>query len=168
MTVAAAAVVILSAGVITGVRTLDRTGLDAAFAAELEQHHLRSFSRTPACEFESADPGAVESWVERNLGYRVEVPAIRGARLLGARRCVLEGQPTAHLLYRSGDRALTVYVPASGSQAHGAAVRFARNRPRCEKGPLGEALCVVPAGQMQVAVSEIAAPQLLSMVARSD
>uniref|UniRef100_UPI001F57367B anti-sigma factor n=1 Tax=Anaeromyxobacter terrae TaxID=2925406 RepID=UPI001F57367B len=139
--------------------------LEGALAADLERLHLRSFSRAEPCEFQSDDPARVAGWLESALGYRVDVPSMPGATLLGARRCNVAGEPAAHLLYRVGDHALTVIVPAAGSGAAKATARFASNGPRCTEGPLGEGICVVPeAAQTAVAVSDVAPPALLSLL----
>ena len=87
-----------------------------------------------------------------------------GATLLGARRCRLHGQVTASLLYRHGDGALTLFVPAAGSPAEREAARFAEEGARCTQGPVGERICVAPGSggaHAAVAVSELEPAVLL-------
>ncbi len=143
-------------------------GFNDALAMDLERHHLKAFSRTSPCDFESSDPQAVKAWVEREVGYSVEVPVVPGATLLGARRCQLGGQLTASLQYRYGDRAMTLFLPPPGSAAARQAARFADDGPRCTQGPVGERICVAPlAGEENaaVAVSELDSPVLLETLA---
>lgn len=144
------------------------SGMNEALAMDLERHHLKSFSRATPCEFESSDPAAVKAWVEREVGYSVEVPEVPGATLLGARRCRLHGQLSVSLLYRYGDQAMTLFLPPPGSSAARSAVRFAGSGPRCTLGPIGERICVSPRGGGEhavVAVSELDAPILLDVLA---
>ncbi|XXF75224.1 zf-HC2 domain-containing protein [Myxococcaceae bacterium GXIMD 01537] len=145
------------------------SGMNDALAMDLERHHLKAFSRATPCEFESSDPAAVKAWVEREVGYGVEVPVVPGATLLGARRCRLHGQLSASLLYRhEGGKAMTLFLPPPGSSAARDAARFAGEGPRCTQGPVGERICVAPreGAQAALAVSELEAPVLLEALAR--
>ncbi|ACG72966.1 putative transmembrane anti-sigma factor [Anaeromyxobacter sp. K] len=163
---ALAAGLALAAGGIAGGAWLagrGRAGLDRGLASDAERTHLRSFSRASPCEFESRDAGAVASWLEGALGFTVPVPELPGATLLGARRCALGGQPAAHLLYRVGERALTVLVPGAGSPASAAVERVARGGASCTAGPLGERVCALPLARPALAVSELDPPALLAL-----
>ncbi|WP_375765269.1 zf-HC2 domain-containing protein [Archangium gephyra] len=145
------------------------SGMNDALAMDLERHHLKAFSRTTPCEFESSDPAEVKAWVERELGYAVEVPVVPGATLLGARRCRLHGQLSASLLYRyEGGKAMTLFLPPAGSPAAREAARFAGEETRCTQGPVGERICVAPRGSEQaaLAVSELEPPVLVDALAR--
>lgn len=145
------------------------SGMNDALAMDLERHHLKAFSRTTPCEFESSDPAAVKAWVERELGYAVEVPVVPGATLLGARRCKLHGQLSASLLYRhEGGKAMTLFLPPPGSPAAREAASFAGGETRCTQGPVGERICVAPrgGGQAALAVSELEQPVLVDALAR--
>lgn len=164
MAVAAGLLAAGAAGLLAA-RALPGRGLDGALAADLVRVHLHSFARAEPCELGSSDAARVAGWLEASLGYRVEVPAVPGATLLGARRCNVAGEPAAHLLYRVGDHPLTVVIPPSGSGAARASARFAARGPRCTTGPLGEGICVVPqAAQTALAVSDVGAPVLLSLL----
>ncbi|WAM23329.1 anti-sigma factor family protein [Myxococcus sp. NMCA1] len=145
------------------------SGMNEALAMDLERHHLKAFSRIAPCEFESSDPAEVKAWVEREVGYPVEVPVVPGATLLGARRCRLHGKLSASLLYRhEGGKAMTLFLPLPGSTAAQEAARFAGDGPRCTQGPVGERICVLPGGgeRAALAVSELEPAVLLAALAR--
>lgn len=138
-------------------------GMNEALAADLEGHHLKSFSRTSPCDFESSDPRAVEDWIRREFGWSVSVPEIGDATLLGARRCRLHGETTPAVLYRHGEKALTLFFPTSDSRAAKGAAAFADGGPRCTAGPHGERICVSSEGDRTVvAVSELDASVLVA------
>ena len=142
-------------------------GMNSALAFELERHHLKAFSRLAPCEFESSDPAEVEAWIRREVGYEVEVPEIPGATLLGARRCRLHGELTASVLYRIGDRAVTIFLAPRESKAGRQAARFAGDGARCAQGPVGEQICVAAREQnapIALAVSELGASALLKIL----
>lgn len=145
------------------------SGMNDALAMDLERHHLKAFSRSAPCEFESSDPAEVKAWVEREVGYAVTVPVVPGATLLGARRCRLHGQLSASLLYRhEGGKAMTLFLPPPGSTAAREAARFAGEGARCTQGPIGERICVAPRGEAHaaLAVSEMEAPVLVDALGR--
>ncbi|HYG68919.1 MAG TPA: zf-HC2 domain-containing protein [Anaeromyxobacteraceae bacterium] len=165
----AAAALVVAGGSLVAVRIAWPSRFERTLAPDLERLHLRSFSRAEPCEFESSDPAAVAAWVERTLGYRAPVPEVAGATLLGARRCALDGEPTAHLLYRVEGRALTVFVPRDGTRADRAARGFAASGPRCTEGALGERVCVIPRDrEVALAVSDAEPPALLARFAGLD
>ncbi|MCP3100761.1 zf-HC2 domain-containing protein [Myxococcus sp. K15C18031901] len=146
-----------------------RGAMNDALAMDLERHHLKAFSRTMPCEFESSDPSAVRAWVEREVGYAVQVPQVPDATLLGARRCTLHGQLSASLLYRHEQgKAMTLFLPPPGSPAAREAVSFAGGGTRCMSGPVGERICVAPreGGRAALVVSEMEASVLVDALAR--
>lgn len=147
--IAAAACV---AAVAVGLVAWPSRHLGTALADDLEAHHLRAFSRASPCELESSDPAVVRRWLAGAVGYPVEVPAIPGARLLGARRCRLHGVLTASLLYRRGDEALTVFIPHAGTDAERDAARVERSPGQCTQARLGDHVCAA-AGRLAVAES---------------
>ncbi|WP_437608510.1 zf-HC2 domain-containing protein [Sorangium sp. So ce834] len=130
-------------------------GVGAAMADELVSHHVRGFARERPCDYESSDPGAVAGWLEGKLGYAVTVPAVSGARLLGARLCQIGQTRTAALMYASGDKPLTVFVPPPGSDAATAARALAGRGVGCTRGPLGNAICARSVEQPVLAVAEV-------------
>ncbi|WP_342378535.1 zf-HC2 domain-containing protein [Myxococcus stipitatus] len=159
---------LLTVGVFGASRLGVAGGLTDALAMDLERHHLKAFSRAAPCEFESSNPEDVKAWVEREVGYEVDVPSVPGAELLGARRCQLHGEVSASLLYRHGDKAMTLFLPEPGSPVAKAAARFAGDGTRCTQGPVGERICVAPrgSGHAALAVSEAESPVLLEALAR--
>lgn len=109
----------------------------------------------------------MRSWVERRLGYEVEVPAPpEGAQLIGARACSLEGRPTAALLYRYDGEGTTVFIPPPGSEALASASRFAEFGARCTRGPLGERICASSDEQSAFVVGNLPEPRMLSLLSR--
>ena len=126
---------------------------DAALADELEARHLTAFARSAPCDFTSSDPAAVRAWIVGNVGYDVQVPVVRGATLLGARRCTVHGGVTASLLYRRGDEPISLFLPRAGSPAESKAVQLSRVRSGCTVGRLGAAVCARP-GLFAVAESQ--------------
>ncbi|WP_338871093.1 anti-sigma factor family protein [Myxococcus stipitatus] len=159
---------LLAVGVFWASRTGSVGGMNDALAMDLERHHLKAFSRAAPCEFESSNPDEVKAWVEREVGYAVDVPSVPGAELLGARRCQLHGEVSASLLYRHGDKAMTLFLPEPGSPVARAAARFAGDETRCTQGPVGERICVARrgSGHAALAVSEAESPVLLDALAR--
>ncbi|WP_437634341.1 zf-HC2 domain-containing protein [Sorangium sp. So ce854] len=130
-------------------------GVGEAMADELVSHHLRGFARERPCDFESSDPGAVAGWIEGELGYAVAVPELSGARLLGARLCQIGDTRTAALMYASGDKPLTVFVPPPRSDAATAARALAGRGVGCTRGPLGNTICASSVEQPVLAVAEV-------------
>lgn len=120
------------------------SGAHRAVVDELEARHLMAFARASPCEFESADPAAVRAWIASQFGQEIRVPAVSGARLLGARRCSLSGSPTVSLMYRRGDEPLSLFLPPPGTPTAVENVRLARASPGCTVGRLGAAVCARP------------------------
>ena len=108
---------------------------------ELEARHLTAFAKSAPCDFESADPAAVRSWIADHLGNEVEVPSVPGATLLGARRCTLSGTSTVSLMYRRGDEPLSLFVAPPGTPTAVENVRLARAAVGCTVARLGAAVC---------------------------
>jgi len=111
---------------------------------ELEARHLTAFARASPCDFESADPAAVRAWIAEHFGREVEIPAVPGGRLLGARRCSLSGTTTVSLMYRRGDEPLSVFLSPSGTPTAAENVRLAGTKPGCTVGRLGATVCASP------------------------
>ncbi|MGK4004517.1 zf-HC2 domain-containing protein [Sorangium sp. So ce1036] len=143
-------------------------GVSAAMADELVTHHVRGFARERPCDIESSDPDAVAGWLEGRLGYAVTVPALPGARLLGARLCQIEGTRTAALMYTSGESPLTVFVPPPSSGAATAARALAGGGVGCTRGPLGNVICAKSVAQPMLAVAEVDAAALAPALAGAD
>jgi anti-sigma factor RsiW len=137
---AVAACVAVAAGLVFA---LERpSALPRTLTADLVLLHLKALSRARPCEFPSADRAAVGAWLAEQVGHPIDVPDLPGVTLLGARRCDLSGGHAVAILYRSGDHALTVFVPVAGSPAAEASASYARGGLRCEAGALSERICV--------------------------
>jgi anti-sigma factor RsiW len=105
----AAAVVLLS--LIVGFEFISpRSGV--LLAAQLAIDHVRCFTIALG-SLGSSDPKAVAREYADHYGWTVPVPASNaaaGIRLIGARRCPFWLGDHAHLLYRHGDRDVSLYV----------------------------------------------------------
>lgn len=142
-------------------------GFNDALAAEVERSHFRAFAGATPCEFSSGDPAQVRAWLRKAVGYDVEVPALEGATLLGARRCELHGVPTAALLYRRGPAGLTLFVPVPHSRAEAEASRFGEARGRCTTGKLGESICALGGRRGAAVAVADARPEVVLAAARA-
>lgn len=69
----------------------------------------------------TADPVAVETWLQARVPFAVHVPRIPGAALEGARLCLLGGQRGAVVRFRLEGEPVSYYVMAEGT---GSADRF--------------------------------------------
>jgi len=95
--------------------------------AGLTLDHLKCFAlhdghRAPV------DERSVEAALEREYGWRVKVPAGLAAEaltLVGARRCLSSDGTTAHVMYRHGNRAVSLYVLPEGGGRPPATMSFA-------------------------------------------
>lgn len=74
-----------------------------ALADDAVSHHLRAFAQGDGsgCDVLDDDPAALSRWLSDTLGRQVEVPALEGARLVGARRCSLLGEHAGAVVYRT-------------------------------------------------------------------
>jgi anti-sigma factor RsiW len=115
--------VVLTALVGYGALTHSPTLLVAGLTAD----HVKCFAvhgghRVPA------DVRSVEATLLREYGWRVTVPAGLAAEsltLVGARRCLSSDGTAAHVMYRHGDRAVSLYVLPEGGGRPAAATSFA-------------------------------------------
>ncbi len=83
-----------------------------AFAAGLALDHVKCFAL-----FENSsgpgDPGTIEGRLKASYGWSLAVPAgsaALGLRLVGGRRCLSTDGRVAHILYRHGTHALSLFV----------------------------------------------------------
>jgi anti-sigma factor RsiW len=89
------------------------------FAAELAVDHVKCFTlfgraSTPG------DPAAIGKRLKAAYGWTLAVPGpseTLGLRLVGGRRCLSTDGSVAHILYRHGDRALSLFVVPSDTRA---------------------------------------------------
>ena len=107
--VAATAVLLLLLGSAAS-RGRDATSSIAALVAHA------SLDLGSAGSFASSDPVELGSWLESRLGYRVEVPIIARAVLVGGRVTELNRVPTAAIRYTMQGRHLTYFaVPSTAT-----------------------------------------------------
>ncbi len=114
---AAAATVLL---VVASALELVTPKSDVLYAAQLAIDHVRCFVVLRSKE--PADPQVVQKTLADNYGWSVPVPpsnADAGLTLIAGRRCPFWLGEHAHLLYRSGDREVSLYVTPGGRPREG-------------------------------------------------
>ena len=122
----ATAAIVLTAVVGYGALTHSSTLLVAGLTLD----HLKCFA-FHGSEAGPADARTVEAMLERNYGWHVKVPAGLAAQaltLVGARRCLSSDGTTAHVMYRHGGNALSLYVLPEGA-AHPATTMSLAGHP---------------------------------------
>jgi anti-sigma factor RsiW len=115
---AAAATVLL---VVASALELVTPKSDVLYAAQLAIDHVRCFV-VELRSTEPADPRVVQKTLADNYGWSVPVPssnADAGLTLIAGRRCPFWLGEHAHLLYRSGDREVSLYVTPGGQPRDG-------------------------------------------------
>jgi anti-sigma factor RsiW len=83
------------------------------FAAQLAIDHVRCFVAEQLGTMTAADASELERQYRSDYGWQVRVPPSNdqvGITLMAARRCPFWLGDHAHLLYRSGDRDVSLYV----------------------------------------------------------
>lgn len=101
-------VVGLAATLLYGVVTHSSTLL----VAELTIDHLKCFAFFEPRDVQG-DPGAVANRLQADYGWRLAIPASlpqERLTLLGARRCFSTDGRVAHVLYRHGDRPVSLFM----------------------------------------------------------
>lgn len=103
---AAAAVMLVAAGAASVGVWVDRAPRHAAKAmvAAMVDDHMKLSQRADRLELPSRDPARVTDWLRGYVGAAVKPAALRGAELVGARRCALRGRKVALLFYELPDR----------------------------------------------------------------
>jgi hypothetical protein len=94
---------------------------DVLYAAQLAIDHVRCFVVELATK-EPAGARVVQKTLADNYGWSIPVPpsnADAGLTLVAARRCPFWLGAHAHLLYRNGDREVSLYVTPGGQQRDG-------------------------------------------------
>lgn len=115
---AAAAVVLIA---VAGALELVTPRSNVLYAAQLAIDHVRCF----VVELTSTDPAdarVLQKKLADDYGWSVPVPpssADAGLTLVAARRCPFWIGDHAHLLYRSGDREVSLYVTPGGQPRDG-------------------------------------------------
>jgi anti-sigma factor (TIGR02949 family) len=115
---AAAAVVLIA---VAGALELVTPKSDVLYAAQLAIDHVRCFV-VELTSREPADARVLQKKLANDYGWSVPVPPSRadvGLTLVAARRCPFWIGDHAHLLYRSGDREVSLYVTPGGQPRDG-------------------------------------------------
>jgi anti-sigma factor RsiW len=115
---AAAAVVIIA---VAGALELVTPKSDVLYAAQLAIDHVRCFVVELTTK-EPADARVLQQTLADNYGWSIPVPpsnAQAGLTLVAARRCPFWLGEHAHLLYRNGDREVSLYVTPGGQARDG-------------------------------------------------
>jgi anti-sigma factor RsiW len=115
---AAAAVLILM--VIAGLE-LATPQSNVLFAAQLAIDHMRCFV-VALTATAPADATVLSQQLSKDYGWSITVPpsdAAAGVTLVAARRCPFWLGPHAHLLYRTGDHEVSLYVTPGGRRDGG-------------------------------------------------
>lgn len=116
MSAFAAATALLVAAV-TGLE-LGSPASNVLYAAQLALDHVRCFvvERDSSEKLESA---GLERFYAERYGWDIDVPASNdaiGLRLIAARRCPYWIGRHAHVLYRTGDRQISLYIDQDGAR----------------------------------------------------
>lgn len=83
-------------------------------ASAVAEDHWRDLHRQ---HIDSTDPAEVQHWLASRLAIPVQVMALQGAVLQGARLCFLRGKLGAVLHYRVGDASVSYYVMPGDARA---------------------------------------------------
>jgi anti-sigma factor RsiW len=102
---AAAVLLVALAGALTA-NHLRRDGHVDLISA-IAEDHARALGDT---HIASADAAEVTRWLERRVHFAMHVPALPGARLLGARLCVMDGRRGAVVEYGVNGVAVSYFV----------------------------------------------------------
>jgi len=120
---AAAAAVIIAASLWWGWQARTR---DADPITTLAADHARA---PVTARIVSAEPAAVQAWLEARLPFAIHIPALPDTRLTGARLCLLEGGAGAVLELEYAGHAVSYYVvPAKGAADRGGGEAFRHER----------------------------------------
>jgi len=86
---------------------------DGLLAAQLTADHVKCFALFVPSDAPSADAPAIERMLAERYGFDVHVPPSSdeaGIELVGARQCLYADGRVPHLLYRVGDRHVSLFV----------------------------------------------------------
>jgi anti-sigma factor RsiW len=114
-----AAAVVLSIG-LAGALTANRLLRDAFSdpIAAIVEDHAKTLGES---HIASGDPAEITRWLARQVHFAVYVPVLPGAKLRGARLCVLDGRRGAVVEYDVDGVAVSYFVVPYGTQRPGGA-----------------------------------------------
>jgi len=158
----------VAAAILVAVVVPRRSGGDFAELVAADFEHVMQAGQP--VEFRSADPGSVESWLEERTGLDISMPNLNadGCRVVGARKCKLDGRTAAFLLaYVDDVPASIVALPRAGLDLSGMdrqergdhAMHLCRRRGltivACERGDLlYAAVAALPEDKLMELMSE--------------
>jgi len=118
-----------------------RATLEGGVIEALVADHVHFRQALDAPQVRSDDPAEVGEWFADKLPFRVALPRLRNASLLGGRLCSLWGQKVAVGFYETQGERVSLFVADAS--------RFPSPVPdaaRCEEGLGNYRVCIVPAG----------------------
>lgn len=118
-----------------------RATLESGVVEALVADHVHFRQAADAPQVRSDDPAEVGAWFEGKLPFRVALPRLRNASLVGGRLCSLWGQKVAVGFYETQGERVSLFAAD--------AARFPSPIPdaaRCDEGLGSYRVCVAPAG----------------------
>ena len=109
--------------------------------------HLHFLQEPSAVEIGSNDPDRLAAALEEQVGFRVAIPHLKGAALLGGRRCSLWGQKVALTFYEAHGKRLSLFI---ADRAHFPSPVAPGSR--CTAGLGDYRVCLLPAGETVLAM----------------
>ncbi len=107
--VALAAMVLAAVGVTEWARRQPGAAHDPATQA-LVADHIHYLHEPDPLQVASSDPERIAAWFDGKVPFRVEIPRLEAATLLGARLCSLRGEKVALAFYETGGKRLSLFV----------------------------------------------------------
>ena len=125
---AAAAVVVLGAGTIAGLRSVRRSQETSALAEAVIARHVEALAVAPLIQVASSDQHTVKPWFQGKLEFSPPVPDLTAAgfELVGGRIDRVGGRPAAVLVYKRRQHVIHVFVWPSDEGARSSDARTVR------------------------------------------